>query len=509
MNPTNNTKDGCVPVSSNCVIWQGPDIPCIGLCKGASVSDVIAKLGEELCKIMDYMKVSNYDLECLGVAACPPKDFAALIQLIITRLCLVDAAVAELNGTGGTGGSSARLGGGDDCPQCQIVIAPCFRFVSKTGDEITSMTMTDYVIAIGNKICGLVSTISTLQTAVANHETRITALEEAPDPTFTLPQVTPVCVLPAVPTDMNLVLAALEAQFCTLLGATGSSESLFAAFTKQCPNLTAQDQLSGPGQMGNITGWVANVQNLAGSLNNLWLTICDLRGSIASIQSNCCPSGCAGIQLAMTAQLEGSVLKLYLVGTIPPEFNQCAPGTTTFTISDQSGHTINYPIDLIAAMNLPGGYSVDLSVTPINLADDLTIIANPCLESATSGSTCQYALNYTAVYPGTCPTMNYIQTESTITYNGNIISGTGAFTVELWNNAGTTLVQSQTSNLSAPATLAGTFAGLTANTIYKVRVKIVPGGDGIPLYCPFVSIQTSPSTCPPPTDLVVVLNENP
>jgi hypothetical protein len=33
LEPT-NTQRGCTPLSSNCVIWQGPDISCINLCKG-------------------------------------------------------------------------------------------------------------------------------------------------------------------------------------------------------------------------------------------------------------------------------------------------------------------------------------------------------------------------------------------------------------------------------------------------------------------------------------------
>ena len=43
--PTNSryAKDrGCNPVSSNCVVWQGPDLACIDLCKGDTVSNVVA-----------------------------------------------------------------------------------------------------------------------------------------------------------------------------------------------------------------------------------------------------------------------------------------------------------------------------------------------------------------------------------------------------------------------------------------------------------------------------------
>ena len=73
-------EEGCTKTSSSCVIWQGPDIPCIKLCTGDTVSDVIEKLATELCAIMDTLKITNYDLSCFNLMACPPDDFQKLIQ---------------------------------------------------------------------------------------------------------------------------------------------------------------------------------------------------------------------------------------------------------------------------------------------------------------------------------------------------------------------------------------------------------------------------------------------
>ena len=47
MKPLNLDNSPCSPTSSNCVIWQGPDLACIKLCKGDTVSDVVAKLAAE------------------------------------------------------------------------------------------------------------------------------------------------------------------------------------------------------------------------------------------------------------------------------------------------------------------------------------------------------------------------------------------------------------------------------------------------------------------------------
>ena len=57
-----DTQEGCNPMSSNCVIWQGPDIPCIKLCKGDSISDITAKLAEELCTLLEPVSYTHLTL---------------------------------------------------------------------------------------------------------------------------------------------------------------------------------------------------------------------------------------------------------------------------------------------------------------------------------------------------------------------------------------------------------------------------------------------------------------
>ena len=46
-----NTNNGCTDnTSSNCVVWQGPDLTCIDVCHGDSISDIVAKIAEKLCE---------------------------------------------------------------------------------------------------------------------------------------------------------------------------------------------------------------------------------------------------------------------------------------------------------------------------------------------------------------------------------------------------------------------------------------------------------------------------
>lgn len=87
MKPINTDQSGCSPISSNCIIWQGPDIECLKLCKGDTVSEVVYKLATELCDIMTTLKITSYDLTCLNLGSCEPKDFQELIQLLIDKIC--------------------------------------------------------------------------------------------------------------------------------------------------------------------------------------------------------------------------------------------------------------------------------------------------------------------------------------------------------------------------------------------------------------------------------------
>lgn len=498
MKPLNAETTSCSPISSNCVIWQGPDIPCINLCKGDTVSAVVYKLALELCDLLEKVNVSNYDLSCLNLVGCTPATFEALIQLLIERICALENGVTPAGTPLPTG---APGGGSSGCPDCVVNICSEFYYTGPSGDTMTTMQLTDYVQAIGNKVCGLVNDIVTINSILQNFDIRITTLENAPAPTITLPLVTPLCVLPSVPTDMNVVLTALEQQFCFLVTATGQPADIFNAILAQCPGLNSAPQLGGAGTMSAIPGWVNTVQNLADSINNMWLTICDLRAAVTNIQTNCCPSGCDGIVLGLTSELDGSDLTIWVNGTIPVGFTQCAPSfLTSVTVTDQSGNTVYYTIDIIGVLNNPGGTLFDLSVTPINTSDNLSITVTPCLTK--DGNVCNYVLNNIIANIGLCPAMTYNATDTTIAYSATVlVGGTATYTVQLYDSSGTVLIASQATVITAPPAtpLAGTFSGLTESTIYKVRVVITSGSNLTT--CPFATVATLAPACPPPTDV--------
>lgn len=514
MKPLNSDNPGCNPISSNCVIWQGPDIACINLCKGDTVSDVVYDVATELCKLQSTLSLADgqYDISCFNLTSCLPSDFQELINLLIQRICNLETCTGCAPACDGTFPAPTPTPA-NGCPDCEMTIAPCFQYVDGIGDTITVLQLKDYVTSIGNKICNLIisnnltdTAVTTLGARVTNVETQVTALEATQ---YVAPLITPTCVLPSVPTEMNLVLTALETQFCNLQYATGTPTDIYLNIVKQCAGLGTSPKLApGGGPMSAIPGWTSTVDNLAQSFGNMWVTLCDMRAAIQNIQANCCPSGCDGILLNLTAlyNSETQFLTIYVNGTIPSNFTQCT-GSTLVRITDSAGNSITVTYDMIANLNFISGYAIGLASTIINTSLDLTVEIEPCLTDTSTGTTCQSCLEYHISNQAICPNVSLIPLYDQITYSFTATTGNYTYTVELWNELMTTLISSQTI-VSTGGLQTGVFTGLTDGTTYNIRVKIASTGclTCTELNCNFIETTTIAYPCLAILDLVVTVS---
>lgn len=88
MKPINiNKKDGSKTTSASNTIWDGPDIPCLDLCKGDTIDKVLYDLALKVCKKFEELDPENYNLECLDIEGCETISFQQLIQILIDRSC--------------------------------------------------------------------------------------------------------------------------------------------------------------------------------------------------------------------------------------------------------------------------------------------------------------------------------------------------------------------------------------------------------------------------------------
>jgi hypothetical protein len=502
MKPTNIHKHGCNPISSNCVIWQGPDIDCIELCKGDTVSDVVFALATELCALMEMFDVTNYELDCLGLGECAPKDFQALIQLLIDKVCAccdIDPIDPKLPTEG--------------CPDCEVTVCSDFYYQNSSGDTITTMQLVDYVRAIGNKVCDLILEIHTINLTLDNHETRITILEEAEPPIYTPPQVTP-CTqlgLPLVPTEMNIALQELMDQYCVFVQVVGTVVDIQGAIAFQCIGLAGLPQLSDPGSnMDNLAGWEDTPATLEDTIRNMWLTICDMRAAIINIQENCCDEGCDGINWIINASLDatGVTLTIDYSGTVPAPFVDCSPAST-IEIVDGNGVTYTLTNQQIASLYLGGSQAIDLIPTPLNGTTGLTITFTLCVTDPVTGTVCSEMQIVPVPPTGCCPTVSLLNpggSSTELSYDllfTNLACVPTTAVIEVWNQSQTFIVQDQVIAIPAIGSYTGTFVALTAGATYYVRATV----GGAP--CAFQSWIMPIGPCLPPDPVTTSTTINP
>ena len=358
----NDTQEGCNPIASNCVIWQGPDIPCIKLCKGDTISDVSAKLAERLCTILDYLDVSAYDLSCFNPVCPSPKDFQDLIQLLVDRICAINDIVNSTNG----GGSA--LG----CPDCIVPVATCLQRPDALGNVTATLQLRDYVILIGNEICTITTSLAAIDSRVTSLEAAVTDIQTncctgGTGGDLTMPAS--ICIGTGDGTPVIDYLVALDAAFCTLQASSGTQSDTNTALSYKCINGT--DTLpGGTGIWNSIPGWIDSPTNLAQAVQDLWLVVCQQNDAIISLNTvvqdlesllgECCNAGtgCDAINLIANGYYEvaGPPAGNHLIisfnqalSNLPAGWDFCPTGSTyTITPSNIDPNNPLPPYNIIA-----------------------------------------------------------------------------------------------------------------------------------------------------------------
>jgi hypothetical protein len=389
MLPTkSNTADkGCSPVSSNCVIWQGPDLSCIDLCNGDAISDVVYKLATKLCTVQTSFDLAALDLSCL-VSFCSAtnpaptganKTLSAVLDFIIDKVCCLNTTIQNLPSSA----SNAYV-------EPNVALPTCLQYTDpSTGQTVLELVHRQYTLRLGNQYCILKATVDSHTTTLSAYNTRITALENSP--TQTLPLVTPNCILtPGVATAMNVVLDELEAQYCTLRSVLGTNTALTSAVAQQCQGLGASAALGAAGTVSSLPGWNASSTTVASAVQNLWVVLCDMRAAIFDLKTTAGATDCSSFILAFSAAANEArtQVTLFFSGTtiVPAGFANCTAQGSKVTIKDTSGKTFTGYVDLIAAQTDIDGITFTVSGAALSPGSNYTVTVEGCVSK--SGSTC-------------------------------------------------------------------------------------------------------------------------
>jgi hypothetical protein len=514
--PTNSglAKDqGCNPVSSNCVVWQGPDLECIGLCRGDTISDVIAKLATQLCTLVDMFDLSEFDFTCLAVPVSEqPTDAGGLIQILIDRICALEniSPIDPANPTG-------------DCPDnCIVPIADCFYFIDPQGDTVTTMTLTDYVNAIGNRICDILSDITVLQNAVDTLNQQVNGDGSGPvvtDPGGLTGEVGAIKTdyTPRTALDYQVnsqtdpsagvqfiteALRSVEDYSLRIGNGTGSQTLMYQNILK-AGLISNENKMFGTGQMNSITGWINDPETLAESLGNAHLAIADLRDQVEYMKENCCSTGCSDIWLNFRAELSGTILTLFTDGStgFTSDWKECT-GQSLVTVTDTLGNSSTITTSLIALISNPAGYTFDLAPTSIDATLDLTVVADTCFINTETDTTCNTDYTDTIYNAATCPAVVLTVFSTSVNYQFNTTSGF-TFIANVYYDGGSSPVATQI--IADPGVIViQSIFGLLADTAYQFELVVVDG-EGGETPCPKQSFTTLVADCQPPINAVAIL----
>ncbi len=402
---SNTAEQGCSPVSSNCVIWQGPNLSCINLCNGDTVSDVVYKIATNLCAIQNALDLKDVDLSCL-VTFCTSsnpapttKTLPAVLDFIVKKICCLEDLIPPSGGSGTT------------YTEPNLTLPTCLQYNDpSTGQPVTQLILNQYVLRLANQFCALKVTVDTHTTQITSLTTRVTALEARPIP-IPLPTVTPNCILtPGVATPMATVLDELEAQYCLLRGVLGTNTQITAATAAQCAGLSSAAALSQPGVMSGISGWNSSVTNMAQAFQNLWITVCDMRAVIGDLKNCCSQVDCTQFILNYTASANSDRTQITLdfnPGTIiPAGFANAVAGSSVVISDGTNSKTFTLNLVSLAASGefiatVAGGSVVGVA---LNTSQPYTVTVNGNITK--DGQSCSKTVNKTISVP--CPIVSNV-----------------------------------------------------------------------------------------------------
>jgi len=479
MIPTNSstTTNGCDNISSNCVIWQGPDIACIDLCNGDTVSDVVAKLATELCDLIANGVSSNpslegLDLTCLNIPGLPPSTLVPVLQAMITQICKNEVASQSDDGR--------KTQVQADLPI--LTLPGCLEYDDPNGNPVTELRLDLFAEKAAQKICLNYTDILAAQSTLVSYGQDIAELQACVlpcDGAVVEAQIVPTCVSNVgTLTNVSTVLLALEIRFCALENAVGLPSVINSAISQSIITGSYVTLANNAVSYGSITGWNNSSTNLAQSMQNAWVVIDDMYSAITNIKNNCCPTGCDGVTFAYTTSNiltygEISGLNFNFQGsTIPATFNDCA-GSTVIRITDVSNNVITQTVNVSSLQTASGG--VNISLPTINTNQDFTVSVAFCVTDGVD--TCSDTMLSTVDGVISCPATITISavtgTSATVSFS-NLIGTTPVYTIDILdssNNVVGTFVQN-----TPGVTVTNTFTGLVPGTTYTARVTVAQGG---------------------------------
>jgi len=511
MIPTNSSgsTNGCDNISSNCVIWQGPDISCINLCSGDTISEVTAKLATKVCDLITNGVSANpslagLDLTCLNIRGTTPTTLVPVLQAMVTEICA--------NNSGSNLPSSTYVT--DNLPI--MTLPACMQYNDASGNPVTQLRLDLFATLIADQVCTNLSSIQLINSTLTSYSSRLDVLEACVLPcsgAVSEVQIVPTCVSNVgTLTNVSVVVLALESAFCALRNAVGLPAAVNAAVA-QSVITGSYASLSSSATYGAITGWNNSASTLAQSVQNAWVVIDDMYAAISSIQTNCCPSGCSAVtfgysttnRINSASNLIDAIIFDFQSSSIPSNFNDTS-GYSIITLTDALGASLQTTVSVSQLQNSSSGYIFPTQT--LNTSQNVSVQVD---FSVTDGvDTCEASQSSVVTGLIPCPpsiTVGGItQTNVTVSFS-NTLGTTAIYVIDIVNAAGV-VVATQTINNPTASVSHQFTSGLVAGTAYVARVTVSFNGK-VNQVCPneqAFTMQNVATACSQGMDVAIVLD---
>jgi hypothetical protein len=360
MKAKNQNKTCPEALSNECVVWQGGDVPSLGICNGDELSISEKIIADKVSWLLHNLDLSSVDISCLldVCSNCEDKSLVSIIQLLYDNQCSLKDLINS-----STGAST---------PTTIVVNMRCLKKFDDFGNEIPQ-DLNASLQSLVNEVCIQESSILSIQSNIIDLQNQIDSIPIVPPPTE--PSIT-TCLTPGI-RPVSQVVPLVTQDYCGYKAVVGSTIDISKALSLQPGNLNPVYQ--------NITGWNNTVDSLAKSVSNLWVVVGNLLTRVGLIETNCCAVTCDDIKIGFDVILNASGDSVNLkftskAGTsIPNGFTDCG---SIVTITDKNGTSVQY--NLKVSNNANEG---EFFITGLDLSDFLSfeVTANLC----TDGLTCQ------------------------------------------------------------------------------------------------------------------------
>jgi hypothetical protein len=236
--------------------------------------------------------------------------------------------------------------------------------------------------------------------------------------------------------------------------------------------------LYGSGIMATLPGWIlqGNYTTAADAINNLWLTVCDLRAAVDNILNTCCNDSltCNSTNMYFgTITLAAGIINVPVNGTVNAGAIDCVSGGSLVIRDKYNNISTTSNPSVVSILNTGSFISVTLSSTSLQNWTDFDVTLNYCVENI-NGIACTGIVTGTYQNAAMTPalTLDPNTTAETIyyTFTNPATAVSAIFYVQLYNATETTLLNMVTHVNDTSATLIGQFDGLTGGVEYKVRI---------------------------------------